>query len=107
MTSFKLFDEDEYSVEIVLLETCPCGSSDELYKRERYNIDRLECVNKVRPLGIHGENKADYMNKYIKYAAQLQITYTHDTTRCINMVLSTLSHLLNHKIGQKGRMKNP
>mgnify|MGYP003660245864 CR=1 FL=1 len=32
--------------EIVLLESCPCNSKDELHVRERHYMDILDCVNK-------------------------------------------------------------
>jgi len=33
VTSYKLFDEDEHNVDIVLLENFPCNNSDELHAR--------------------------------------------------------------------------
>jgi ribosome-interacting GTPase 1 len=48
LTSFDIFDE--YGIEncqIVLIETFPCSSRDELNARESYYIRSLNCVNKV------------------------------------------------------------
>ena len=49
-TSFLLFDE--YGIEncsIVLLESCPCESKDELHARESHYIRTIKCVNKFIP----------------------------------------------------------
>ena len=49
-TSFDVFDA--YGVEncsIILLETCPCKSKDELYAREAYYIKSMKCVNRCVP----------------------------------------------------------
>ena len=49
-TSFRLFDD--YGVEncsIILLESCPCNSKDELHAREAFYIKSMDCVNKVIP----------------------------------------------------------
>jgi hypothetical protein len=49
-SSFLLFDE--YGVDtckIVLLEACPCETSDQLKAREAHYIKTLECVNKCIP----------------------------------------------------------
>jgi hypothetical protein len=57
-TSFKIIENQNY--DIVLLESCPCGSKDELHKRERYYIESLECVNKV----IVGRTPKEYGKDY-------------------------------------------
>jgi hypothetical protein len=49
-TSFELFDV--YGIEncqIVLIESCPCNSKDELISREAFYIRSLDCVNKNIP----------------------------------------------------------
>jgi hypothetical protein len=48
-TSFKIFDDDEDGCQIILLEAFPCESKIELEMRERYYIETIECINKVRP----------------------------------------------------------
>ena len=50
LTSFKVFSE--YGVEnckIVLIESYPCKSKDELIAREAFYIRSMDCVNKVIP----------------------------------------------------------
>ena len=46
-TSFKVLENDNYT--IVLLELVNCNSNDELKARERFYIQSLVCVNKVIP----------------------------------------------------------
>ena len=48
ITSFEIIENENY--DIILLELFPCNSKEELHMRERYYIDLLECVNKVKPL---------------------------------------------------------
>jgi Uri superfamily endonuclease len=69
VTSFKIIENSNY--DIVLLESCPCESKDELYKRERYYIENLECVNKIitgrTPLEYYQQNKETIINKAKEY----------------------------------------
>lgn len=58
-TSFKLFDNDEDGVSIILLEKYPCKDKNELEARERCWMDQLECVNKVRPTRTAKEYRED------------------------------------------------
>ena len=55
MTSFKLFEKGE--VDIILIEECNFHNKDELHKKEREYIDKLECVNKYIP----GRTKQEYL----------------------------------------------
>jgi hypothetical protein len=59
VTAYDIFDK--YGIEnctIVLLESFPCNSKDELKAREGEYIRNMECVNKVIP----GRNKKEYYN---------------------------------------------
>lgn len=58
ITSFELFKAGE--VEIVLIESCPCASKDELFARERFWIENTVCVNK----NIPGRTKAEYNEEH-------------------------------------------
>ena len=46
-SSKEIIDFGNY--EMVLIESYPCSSKDELHQRERYFIETLECVNKIIP----------------------------------------------------------
>ena len=68
-TSFDIFKNGNYS--IVLLEKFPCKTKDELKARERYYIEKLECVNRNIPnrtpeeyRETHKEEKKEYNRKY-------------------------------------------
>jgi hypothetical protein len=63
-TSFLLFDE--YGLDnctIVLLESCPCESKDELHAREAHYIRTIQCVNKMIPQRTQQEYKLDNQEK--------------------------------------------
>jgi len=49
---------DEYGIDnvsIVLLESCPCNSKDELMKRQRHYIETIDNINKIIPGRTHKE----------------------------------------------------
>ena len=69
LTSFNIFKNGDYR--IVLLEAYPCKSKDELKARERYYIERLDCINKNIPNRTdqqyrddHKDEKKAYNKKY-------------------------------------------
>ena len=49
---------------IVLVESFPCRSKEELNARERFYISNNPCVNKMGKLGIEANNKEEYMQEY-------------------------------------------
>jgi len=57
---------DEYGVEnckIILIETFPCSSKDELNAKEAHYIRTLSCVNKIIP----GRTQKQYMEEHHEY----------------------------------------
>jgi hypothetical protein len=65
-TSFELFELG--SVQITLLEACPCNTKDELLSKERHYIELHQdiIVNKQRPIVTNEENK-EKMKQYNEY----------------------------------------
>jgi hypothetical protein len=57
LTSFKLLELGLHDVKIVLIESFPCKSKEELFMRERYYIETLDCVNKIIPIRTLEEKK--------------------------------------------------
>lgn len=55
--------EIDPNIQIVLIELFPCSSKQELFKRERYWIENLNCVNKIRPITTIDE-KIEYRRKH-------------------------------------------
>jgi hypothetical protein len=76
ITSFAILENDNY--EIILIESFPCNSKDELHKRERFYIESMDCVNKVIPTRpkkeqknkYYEENKEKIDNYQMKYRAE-------------------------------------
>ena len=66
-TSYDILENGNYT--ITLLEKCPCESKDELHARERYHIERNECVNIMIPLRTKHEWKRNYCEKVRNYNA--------------------------------------
>jgi hypothetical protein len=46
-SAFKILEGGDY--DIILIESIPCASKDELHRRERFYIESLDCVNKAIP----------------------------------------------------------
>jgi hypothetical protein len=72
LTSFELFDK--YGMEncrIVLIETFPCSSRDELNARESYYIRSLKYVNKV----ILGRTKEEYREQHKEHLNKKGMEY--------------------------------
>jgi len=62
--SFILFDE--YGIEncdIVLIESYPCDTKDELHAREAHYIRTMSCVNRVIPGRVQKEYKEDNVER--------------------------------------------
>jgi hypothetical protein len=64
-TSFDIIKNNDY--EIVLLESYPCNSKDELTARERFYIDTLDCVNTIRPFSSNDEKLKQMCDRQARY----------------------------------------
>jgi hypothetical protein len=65
VSSFKIFENGNYF--IVLLETYPCDTKDELLARERYWCNELECINQCKNQGMINElGIKEYTKQYKK-----------------------------------------
>jgi hypothetical protein len=66
-TSFELFELG--SVQITLLEACPCNTKDELLYKERYWIEQYKdiIVNKYRPIITNEEHKEQMREQQKQY----------------------------------------
>ena len=52
--------------DIVLIENHACNNSDELKQRQRFFIDTMECINKIKPLRTQKEYRQDNKEKFRK-----------------------------------------
>ena len=51
VSSFEILQNRNY--DIVLIESYPCNSKDELHARERYHTNNIECVNQRKGQGMY------------------------------------------------------
>jgi Mor family transcriptional regulator len=49
VTSFKIIERDDY--DIILIESFPCDTKDQLHARERHYTQTITCVNRVKNQG--------------------------------------------------------
>jgi hypothetical protein len=64
-TSVEIVEGGDYDV--VLIENYPCADKNELHARERYWIERLDCVNKVIPTRTRREYYEADVEKWKQY----------------------------------------
>jgi hypothetical protein len=72
--SFKLFEE--YGLEncqIILLESYPCNSKDELTSKEAHYIKSTDCVNKMIPHRSPKEYREDNKDRIKKWKKEYQV----------------------------------
>lgn len=65
VSSFKLFDESIDDIDIVLLEECPCENKEQLHKKEREYIEKLDCVNMHIPTRTQKEYDSIHKDEII------------------------------------------
>ena len=63
-TSFEILKNENYC--IILLESYPCDTKDQLTARESYYIQNNECVNKVIPDRTNKQYKQDHREKILE-----------------------------------------
>jgi hypothetical protein len=63
VSSFDILANNDY--DIILIESYPCDSKDELHARERHWTNQLDCVNKCKNQGILNElGQIEYHKQY-------------------------------------------
>ena len=63
VSSFDVLQNGNY--DIVLIESYPCNSKDELHARERYHTNNIEYVNKIKGQGMTNElGEKEYQKQY-------------------------------------------
>ena len=63
VSSFEILQNRNY--DIVLIESYPCNSKDELHARERYWTNNIDCMNKIKGQGlINVLGKLEYLKQY-------------------------------------------
>ena len=78
MTSYKILENENF--DIILMENYPCHSNDELTSRERYYIEKNECVNKIIPTRTNKEYKKYYYDNNKNYLMEKSKNY-HESNR--------------------------
>jgi len=63
VSSFDVLQNGNY--DIVLIESYPCNSKDELHAHERYHTNNIDCVNKIKNQGMYHEiGEKGYQKQY-------------------------------------------
>jgi hypothetical protein len=56
--------EDEENTQISLLQNYPCNNKDELRAKEGEYIQSMNCVNKIKKVGINKRQNAETLKQY-------------------------------------------
>ncbi len=76
ITSTEIIKNDNY--DIILVESYPCKTKEELHKRERYYIETTVCVNKVIPTRTRAEYDLIYNQQHKNEIHNYQNQYRED-----------------------------
>ena len=96
VSSFDVLQNRNY--DIVLIESYPCNSKDELHSRERYHTNNIDCVNKIKCQGMKNELGKKEYDKYNYEKNKDIINGKHD---CICGNSYTFGHKARHEKTQK------
>ena len=95
VSSFDILQKEDY--DIVLIESYPCDTKDELHARERYWTNNIDCVNKIKGQGMYNELGEKEFGKYYreknKYIIHAKKNVKHD---CICGGKYTHAHKQRH-----------
>ena len=76
LASFDILSNNDY--DIVLIESYPCNTKDELHARERYWTNQFKCVNKCKNQGLFNElGQKEYFKIYNKKYKTLKEDQIH------------------------------
>ena len=82
VSSFDILQNEDY--DIVLIESYPCNSKDELHARERYHTNNIDCVNKIKNQGMKNEiGEKEYKKQYREKNKEVINTKKKEKHDCI------------------------
>jgi flavodoxin len=82
ISSIEVLKNDNY--EIILIESCPFETKDQLHARERFYIENNDCVNKVKNVGLIKELGSFEYNKQYRAANNEKIAENIKQYRAAN-----------------------
>ena len=95
VTSFDVLQNGNY--DIVLIESYPCNSKDELHARERYHTNNKDCVNKIKNQGMTNElGEKEYNKQYHENNKDMIHAKKNEKHMCICGNCYTHAHKQRH-----------
>jgi hypothetical protein len=95
VSSFDVLQNGNY--DIVLIESYPCTSKDELHARERYHTNNIDCVNKIKNQGMYNElGKKEYKKQYRETNKDIIHAQQKEKHNCICGGKYTHIHKIQH-----------
>ena len=95
VSSFDIIKDGDY--DIILIESFPCDSKDQLYAKERYWTNELVCVNKNRNQGLLNElGQKEYKKEYYLNHKDKICAYKNEKNNCQCGGFYTNSHKSHH-----------
>ena len=95
VSSFDVLQNRNYV--IVLIESYPCNSKDELHARERYHTNNIDCVNKIKNQGMYHElGEKEYHKQYHEKNKDIIHAQQKEKHNCICGGKYTHIHKIQH-----------
>ena len=100
VSSFDILQNEDYC--IVLLEKYPCNTKDDLYARERYYTNHIDCVNKIKGQGMTNElGRKGYNKQYHEKNKDMIHAKKNEKHDCICGNSYTYNHKARHEKTKK------
>ena len=85
--------------EMVLIESYPCSSKDELHQRERFHIESMDCINK----NIPGRTQKEWVQENKNHISEYQKEYKQQNKKRIQEYKTDYRQQNRYIINQKER----
>lgn len=105
VTSYDILQENNYH--IVLIESYPCNSKDELRMREQYHIDLNNCVNKQKAILTNEqrlEREQKYRDEHKEQIAEYNKKYKKECKEKIIEHAEKYRNKHKNKLSEKGKI---
>lgn len=103
MSSFEILENNNYK--IILIEPYPCENCDELRARERYWVEKSECVNSIYKWANRKDNKEADAKRNEEYQKRVvdnpMAIKRHETFECVCGDVVTKMHASRHKVSNR------
>ncbi len=99
VSSFKIIENGDY--DIILIESYPCKTKEELHQRERFHIEANDCVNKNIPSRKMSEYYNDNRNELLEQKHEYYLQNKEKICQKAKLFLEANKDIINAKRREK------